>query len=234
MIDPNPYAPPEIIDEPPGGINLWYVEGNKIFVRDGAILPRIELETGETGEHLVATKRDFTKFPIFWPVGLFIIIGTISFFGKTVPAWMTIAGAAVIGMVFTQISHRWLPASFSIRTIRFHVGRSPASNRIRNRHILISFSIFMGSLVLAVAIANLRWQIDGHALALICLGIGAAGSFAAGAYHLLTRRDIRMSAGPNEWVILKGASPMALTSLQEFERTHKASSTSEPESPDQS
>ena len=234
MSDSNPYAPPSIVDDPPLRQRLWYVEGTRIFVSNGAVLPRIELETGETGEHLVATVKDYTRAPLPWILAMMIAIGSAGFLGKFVPGWTVILGLTLAGMVFTKIGGSFLPRAFSLQTIRFQIGRSPASNRRRIRHMLISVAIIIGTLSLAIAIAFWPSKANGHQVALTCLAVITVGLISAAIYYSVTRRDIRMLSGPYGWVILKGACPLALSALMEIERTiDEAPSVSEPEPPDQ-
>lgn len=228
MNDSNPYAPPSIINPPVCG-RLWYVEGTRIFVSNGAVLPRIELETGETGEHLIATNKDYTKAPPPWILGMMIAIGSAGFLGNLLPGWTVILGLALVGMVFTKIGGRFLPTAFSIQVIRFQVARSAASNRRRIRHVLISIAIVIGTLSVAVAIAFTPSKASGHEVALTCLAIIAVGLVSAAIYYSVKRRDIRMHPGPHGWVILKGACPLALSALLEIGRTIQTSQKNGPD-----
>ena len=47
MSDSNPYAPPAVTESEAPSSLTWQVQGNALLVKNGAVLPQIDLETGE-------------------------------------------------------------------------------------------------------------------------------------------------------------------------------------------
>ena len=77
MSDENPYLPPASLEDPAAhDPAFWYTAGRALYVRDGAELPQVELETGQTKD-LTPEIQQFR--PERWTTWNLISIGIGSF-----------------------------------------------------------------------------------------------------------------------------------------------------------
>lgn len=57
MADSNPYAPPAILEPEAQSSLLWQLDGSGLLVKNSAVLPRVDLETGETTGDMKTVRR---------------------------------------------------------------------------------------------------------------------------------------------------------------------------------
>ncbi len=57
MTDPNPYAPPATVEPENSSSLLWQLDGTGLLVKNSAVLPKVDLETGETTGEMKAVRR---------------------------------------------------------------------------------------------------------------------------------------------------------------------------------
>jgi hypothetical protein len=101
MSDPNPYAPPGVDEsEAPSAIH-WQCCGERVMARNGAMLPKVDLETGASDEEMTSVARSYQaagaghvfKIAIF--VGIYFFARE-SFEGDSVWMLWTVVVASIL------------------------------------------------------------------------------------------------------------------------------------------
>ncbi|WAC19189.1 hypothetical protein OVA24_18335 [Luteolibacter sp. SL250] len=210
----NPYTPPAV-EEPTAEPRdfPWYVAARGIFVQNGAVLPEVDLLTGEEGGHLhpVTHRVNLTK-------------------GKF-PDLQTILMIAVIaGIVAADLPKHWMVISAS--------GTAYLTNLIfRKKHPQVNFTFFSlseakrasaGKTILLVAEALLLlagigslafiemegWSWAGFIVCILC-----SHGVSKHRKEITTRGlEIREAGGAPGWVRIGDAHPAALAKLDEIQK----------------
>lgn len=218
MNDSNPYAPPAGSESfAPENLPPWQVEGIAVLVRDGAVLPRIDLETGDESPELVERKRKVVKG--HWSLSLMSVAPALYQFipgsmrtWEGVPFWLPM-------VVFFGI---WLIAYFVIITTVVHrmtfvtyCHPVAEARRNRNRHLrtglfILSTALLIGPLIIG---ATLSLSLDfaniiGGAVA------GILGMLTISLWQYYDRPKIHMTARSDGRVRLGGIHDSALRRLE--------------------
>lgn len=220
MNDLNPYATTEVFFEPPPPEAFWYTEGLAVYARNGAVLPAIDLETGEEGEELVAVTRSIRKvswvnfigFPILI---LFYILRKIYDEPLKGPGliWILILSCSTIAFRFF-IQKFWPKLKPKIMEVQyFRNGKTVRKEKIRQWLLavlaILSFCVLVSTAPLYV------WYGEPKLISLAVLGLG--GIIATGVYGYLHRSKIHLSAGPDDWIRFGNVSQIATSKLRKIE-----------------
>ncbi len=213
----NPYTPPAV-DEPAAEQtdSAWRVEAGCIHLQDGAVLPEIDLLTGEEGGHLlpVAHAVNITKgkTPRFLAIIMFVVVGII--IGIDLPLhWSIACAAGAVGLIALLFRKSYPRVTFTFSSSG--TARPAANTKIVLRVLEIAFFVAaIGSLALL--------QFNSWAF----IGFFVFGFLS----QRMTRRregtttrglEIREAGGAPGWVRIGGAHPTALAKLDDIQK-HRA------------
>ena len=210
----NPYTPPAVEELAAEQRDFpWYVAARGIHVQDGAVLPEIDLMSGEEGSHLlpVAHTVNITKgkTPRFLSILLFVVVGTIIAIDLPLP-W-SIASAAVAAWLITLLFRKSYPkVNFTFFTIPTKKPVAAAKVTLRVLEICL-FLAALGSLAFI--------QINGWSWIGFFVFIFLSHRLRQRSEKITTGiLEIREATGVIGWVRIGGAHPNALAKLDEIQR----------------
>jgi len=220
----NPYAAPSDISSPAFGPSyLWQIDGIGLLVRNGAVLPRIDLESGSEDAALVEATQKFTKG--HWSMAFMgIVMPLFQFAPRSFKDWKGLPMWASFVIVFGV----WLIAYgiifyFLSKRFRFTIYRDPTveARRKRNRNIravlyFLAFALmFLPSLLLFTASSRTHY---GAIVAAIVVGL--IGMVANALWQYYDRPKIHMSLAEDGWLKLGGIHFRAIEKLEAWKATH--------------
>ena len=229
MHNDNPYASPEIADEPDLPAYEWCVSGLDLLVRDKVTLPLIDLETDGDPTPLVKETLKHTVSHPLEPVLLFISIASVPalrfLFGpNSHDPWTPIFAGLLVLIPASLIRKFWLKSH--LFTIHFY--RPSALRKTDKRHrLLIGTSLPAAILLLSVVpilILSKNFPIPLLYLSFFsgCCLLGIT-IFAI----VLQKRQPRIipANGPEGWLRIRNIRPTTLQRLREMEsvRNHSTS-----------
>jgi hypothetical protein len=116
----NPYTPP-VVEEPAAEPRdfPWYVAARGIHVQDGAVLPEIDLLTGEEGAHLLPVAHTVNvtrgKTPRFLTIILFVVVGAVVAIDLPWP-WSIACAAGAGGLISLLVRKSYPRVNFTFFT----------------------------------------------------------------------------------------------------------------------
>lgn len=223
----NPYAPPETRGEAPPRQGDWYTEGTTILVADGAVLPAIDLETGESSEGLIEVRR------------MFSIAGATLSLWCMIPALLNLMpkewkrvfrpshdnfGILITALLVLMAVHLflvfWRPRLLG-KHVRFRMYRTQEAERKTKWTRIIAAAWFSISvlimLVPGIVIVSSGRLSDFFTLVFGLMGIGMISMFGCAAWQLYRLPKIRLKGFSGQWLRIHGACDEALAHLRKIE-----------------
>jgi len=224
----NPYAPPETRGEAPPRQGDWYTEGTTIFVADGAVLPAIDLETGEISENLIEVRRKFAiagATIMIWGMipGLFNLLPREwrqQFRATGNDHYILLAAVVVLFLLHAGIA--LTRPSLLGQCVRFTTHRNAEQERKRKRSKILLVIWFCLSLlgpvsVLLFIILDIR-PINASLPSIITvMAISVASMLAAAIWQWFHQPQIRLKGFSGKWLRVHGACDAALAHLRKIE-----------------
>jgi hypothetical protein len=225
MNDENPYASPATTEPEAPPSRVWQLDGIGVLVKNQAVLPPVDLNTGETGEGLKCVRRAFVKQSpgssiLYWG----ILLGYVFLSGKTdIGTLPLMTGLFVILFLFKQVQALRASPSQRLnvmeyigpRSIRGYVARGAWRRRIY--FLLIAAFIFSAA-------------VDHHPdTQVMILFLAFGGFFANLVWAIVDKPPARSQAGPPGWMRISPIHPDAARHLAELqkEEPHTESTTGE-------
>ena len=227
MNSPNPYAPPETRGEASPRTEQWYTEGTTLFVSDGAVLPAIDLETGEISEDLIEVSRKFALAGA--TLGLWGLVPTLfnlmprEWKRQLRPSsddfWFLIAALLVLLATHIFVVF-WRPRLFG-KCVRFKTHRNAEAERKAKRTKIVTVVWYSLSLLCtlgALGVLLKRTPItDALPLMIGLVATGAVSMLACAAWQLFRLPKIRYKGFSGKWLRVHGACDEALAHLRMIE-----------------
>ena len=218
MSGENPSAPPAIAENEAPSLLLWRVDGEDLLVRNGAVLPEVDLETGETGDGLQRKPRANLTMPArsFNRTAKLVLLyfAVAWFFG--VEGLIVLLGVGTAAVLFNFLARlRGKPESSMI--IWEFIG--PAHMKGRKMRIMwrlrILNAIGLGLLIAPFVISTRSPDHDAWMLRIFGSGIGIIALLYVWAN--LDRPKSFNRNGPPGWLRISPIHPDALKVLMETE-----------------
>ncbi len=221
----NPYAAPSDLSSPTTGpSHLWQIEGIGLLVAHGAVLPKVDLESGSEDPALVEVRRKFAK--AHWSMG-FMGFGPMMF--MIVPRLLKKWDVAPFGITMIVLSVAWLAVYLLIlltltRRLSFTTYVPPAAEarRKRNRNLrgaLYFLSIAAMICPMGFAFTNPMGVRFADLIGLIFVGL--IGMIATALWQYQDRPKIRMALESNGWLRLTGVHFNAIRRLEAWREDHR-------------
>ncbi len=236
--DFNPYTPPQSSGEAPAPQRLWHTEETALFVQDGAVLPAIDLETGETSDDLMEVRRKFAEGGSTFSIwSLVVVLPNLlpKAWKKYLRAneeqlWL-LAGTLLVLLVLHILVMIRKPALLG-KCVHFRMHRNPAHEKKairRRRWITLVFS-FSFSLMLVPVFFLLRGD---HLLPILpviltVMGLSVTGMLASGVWQYFHLPKIRYKGFSGKWLRIHGVCGKALSHLRAIESEPALGSPSSP------
>lgn len=222
----NPYAPPETRGEAPRQGD-WYTEGTTIYVADGAVLPAIDLETGEVSENLIEVRRKFSVAGT--TLALWAVFACL--FNLLPTEWKHVFDTnnddfdILIGALFVLIAAHlavvfWRPKLLG-KCVRFKVFETPQAQKKTKRTRLViliwAFLSVLCCLIPALVFANTRGMPDRMNFVIIGMVASGVSMLACIVWQFFRLPKIRYKGFSGKWLRVHGACDEALSHLRKIE-----------------
>ncbi|MEX1116939.1 MAG: hypothetical protein WEB53_16955 [Akkermansiaceae bacterium] len=101
MSEPNPYAPPSVDESEAPSAIYWQCYGERVMARNGAMLPKVDLETGASDEEMTSVARSYQAAGAGHVFKIAIFVGIYFFARESFEGdfeWMlwTVVGASIL------------------------------------------------------------------------------------------------------------------------------------------
>ena len=206
----NPYAPPAVTETEAPTTRYWHTFGTSLIVRNGATLPKIDLETGAGDENLRPVQRIYQGSSAGGVMRLIILVAmyvVLSHFfeihGVTIVIYF-FAGSLILRQVSALRGNTAARVSIWSFTEERRAKRAKLRSWIRmgGLFLLISF-LFLNP-------GDLDWILPGY-LAWLCLVI------ALGVWALLDKPKFKIHPDKPGWMRITPLHPDALKKFHELE-----------------
>jgi hypothetical protein len=226
MSDDNPYTPPASLEDPAtNDPAFWYTAGRALYVRNGAALPPVELETGQTGRDLAPEvqqsheERWTTWNLITIGLGSFILARVIRVYEWPLFPFSLLVPVIVI-LTLRLIFFRFTPARHA--TISFTLYRSPSTTEKRRRSARAR-NFYKVILAITGFAPWLATHPDTHTAAIILLFVGLITWRVA---RRLRNREPLLFRAPeshdaNGWLRIGNVHPIAMKKLVAIENKNQ-------------
>ncbi|MEO5917843.1 MAG: hypothetical protein ABIS50_26660 [Luteolibacter sp.] len=197
MTDPNPYAPPATLDPEAPSSLLWQLDGTTLLVKNSAVLPRVDLETGETTGEMKAVRRILQRNSGLFPIlRVVIVVAVIRFLPDSFHDNPLLLYLALFGVFFLLKQGQALRGNPSQRIFiwEFVGPRTQHGRMVRNKWRIAIYLLGMTSLLTSFVPSLTRdlevgFRSGGFAIILINL-----------IWRLIDRPKARTQAGPPGWL----------------------------------
>lgn len=223
MNDSNPYAPPAGTESfVPENLPSWEIDGIGLLVRDGTVLPRIDLETGDEDPELVERKRKAVKG--HWFLSLISLVApSFQFIPKSLRTWEGIPFWLPM-VIFFGI---WLIAylliiTTMIRRMTFVTYVDPAveARRSRKKHLQMAlYALSIGLMIAPLVIGATSSFSLGFTNIIGGVIAGTLGMLAVSLWQYYDRPKIHTKAQSDGRIRLGGIHPAALRRLETWKAT---------------
>ncbi|MEO7101565.1 MAG: hypothetical protein ABI162_19605 [Luteolibacter sp.] len=218
MNDTNPYAPPTTTETGSPSGAFWQCYGERVMARNGAMLPKVDLETGVSEGAMTAVPRNYQAAG----AGQFVRI-------------MVFIGIYAMGRKFLHIEGMWLlPASVASSTmLRWFIRTGNGSGAIviwefreaaRERKRRLRRKLRFGLLFLGVAVIGVGAVLsDGDdSLVSKSLFAGLGLLIIQSIWAFLDRPKTRSESAPGGWLRIRNVHPEAMVKLRRIEAAELA------------
>jgi len=227
MSDENPYSTPNRENPLASGAAPWHTDGTTIYVSDGAVLPAIDLDTGEASEDLIEVRRKFSVAKTtlgLWGV-LVCLVNLLPTewkhafdtnndnFGILIGAFLTLLAAHLVVVC-------WRPKLLG-KCVRFRTFETPRTQKKaqRARLVFLLWTFFSVSCCIVPALIYAKTRGMTGQMNLVHGGMiaGGASLFASIAWLSSRVSKIRFKGFSGKWLRVTGACDEALAHLRKIE-----------------
>lgn len=218
MSESNPYAPPKVDESEAPSAIYWQCYGERVLARNGAMLPKVDLETGVSDEEMTSVARSYQAAGAGHVFKIVLFLGIYAFaqgFFESDSEWMlwTLVGASiVIG---------WLGRLRGGQTGAITIWEFRETARERRRQIRrkVRIGLLAGSSVLMILGPSLLLSSGPFhsAWVLRLISAGLVLLLANALWALFDRPSTRSESGPNGWLRIRKVHPEAMAKLRQIE-----------------
>ncbi len=217
MSDSNPYAPPAVADLEAASGLTWQVQGNALLVKNGAVLPQIDLETGEHAPEMMCALRVLETAGSMLFLRFFILAGICIFLTGFIKLGVaaTIGIAAALSLIFQLAALRG-PSNERIVISEFF-----GDHRLKARGTRRKWRFIAIGIICAVMMANpfliSRFNPDYTEIVVGVFGGGVVLLIGIAIWAVLDRSSAKSMAGPPGWMRIAPVHPQALAFLNDLQ-----------------
>ena len=217
MSETNPYAPPKVAELESASLRYWQCYGARVMARNGALLPKVDLETGVSEGEMTSVARTYQVAG----VGRFMRVGLLIGMYLIARNFLHIAGPWLLwGMMGGSVILNWLirirgTAGGMItiwefrESVREH--RRKLRQRWRNGLLFVSLSL----MILTPLIGQFVNRMDFHDFKFFVSGFGLL--LVSMIWAFIDRPKTPSESGPAGWLRIRNVHPDAMVKLRLLE-----------------
>ncbi|MEO8614368.1 MAG: hypothetical protein ABI600_04445 [Luteolibacter sp.] len=217
MSETNPYAPPKVAEPESTSLRYWQCYGARVMARNGAMLPKVDLETGGSEGEMTAVARTYQVAGAGRFMRVVLLIGVYmiarNFLQITGPwlLWGVIGGSVVLNwLIRIRGTTGGMITVWEFReAAREH--RRKLRQRWRNRLLMLSLSL----MILTSLPAQITNQMGFPGLMFFFSGFGLLVVYTGWAF--IDRPKTRSESGPAGWLRIRNVDPEAMVKLRLLE-----------------
>lgn len=218
MSESNPYAPPSVDESEAPSAIYWQCYGERVMARNGAMLPKVDLETGASDEEMTSVARSYQAAGAGHLFKIAVFVG-IYFFARDSferdSKWLlwAIVGASILTSWLGRLRGG---QSGAITIWEF---RETARHRRRQIRHKIRIGLLIGSAVLMILGPSLVLN-SGPFHTTWVLRLVTAGLvllLANAVWAIFDRPSTRSESGPSGWLHIRKVHPEAIAKLRKIE-----------------
>lgn len=223
MNEANPYAPPQVAELEAHVSRCWLLQGDSLLVKDGAFLPRVDLETGfseHEGELRIhkVTHHRFSFGSLFTLLLAFVSYWvTQSLFDFRIFPFFPLIWIFFFGFSrFTSLSGK----GSKLSTVWFFVDAQRYKRKIRRRYIRLAVMAIAMLVLIPLFVLNSS-NIDDFDTQITLLFLGIGIFFAIGIWHALDRFKLTLKHYSDDWLKIASIHPKARAFFEDLEMTER-------------
>ncbi len=214
MSDSNPYAPPQSAEVEAFSTLSWQCYGERVVVRNGATLPRVDLETGVSEGELTPVSRVYQPpgagqaFRVVMLIAVYLIAKNLLNTDESWLLWTVVGGSILINWLLRLRGN----AAGTVTILEF---RDPARERRRDFRRKVRRGMLLLSLVMIIGgpwLVSVSYQTD---IGLLLGGIGVL--IARSIWAAFDRPKTRSESGPAGALRIRNIHPEAMVKLRKIE-----------------
>jgi hypothetical protein len=209
MSDGNPYASPRDTSVVPQAETLqWQLDGDGLLVKDRTVLPAVDLETGARNVELVTVmRRHVRSYSIVFLIAAFggVISALVGSAEDTLSSYFLVV---LIAVVVLRMVFRTRPMVIWDQREAVGYRRQKVREKLRMLLALLGPALFVSAGLFGGAMTPFTglMSLAGISLMLLALVVGLFG-----------RSNLKVSAGPDNWMRIRNLHPDAIAYLTELE-----------------
>jgi hypothetical protein len=218
MSEPNPYAPPKVDESEAPSAIYWQCYGERVLARNGAMLPKVDLETGASDDEMTSVARSYQAagaghvFKIAMFVGIYFFAQALFENDSEWLLWTLVGASIVMG---------WLGRLRGGQTGAITIWEFRETVRERRRQIRrkIRISLLAGSFLLMILGPSLLLSSGPFhaAWVLRLITTGLVLLLANALWAMFDRPSTRSESGPDGWLRIRKVHPAAMAKLRKIE-----------------
>lgn len=217
---PNPYAPPTVQDPPDPQRGLWKCDGADLWVRTGAFIPGVDLQSGEQVQPPDAKVRQVSLMPLNLRVLIpGILIAGAAFARAELESWMGLRIPSLmlpgIMVLIALLFGRWLKVPTWL--IRYHQSHGAVGRRARPIAIWIACiigSCGVSALIAWGLISRSGYRMEPLAVGGMVLLPPVVAAVVGGTLVLKRGGQLTTGGRSGDWLLLRGVHPAAMDYLR--------------------
>jgi hypothetical protein len=218
MSEPNPYAPPKVDESEAPSAIYWQCYGERVLARNGAMLPKVDLETGASDDEMTSVARSYQAagaghvFKIAMFVGIYFFAQALFENDSEWLLWTLVGASIVMG---------WLGRLRGGQTGAITIWEFRETVRERRRQIRrkIRIGLLAGSFLLMILGPSLLLSSGPFhaAWVLRLITTGLVLLLANALWAMFDRPSTRSESGPDGWLRIRKVHPAAMAKLRKIE-----------------
>lgn len=217
MSEINPYAPPKVAEPESASLRYWQCYGARVMARNGAMLPKVDLETGVSGGEMTAVARTYqvasvSRFMTVGPlIAMYLIARNVYHIAGPGLLWGVIGGSALLNWLLRIRG----TAGGMITVWEFREAdrerRRKLRQRWRNGFLFLSLAV----MILTVFPAQNANKLNFHGFMFFVSGFGLLVVYTARGF--IDRPKTSSESGPAGWLRIRNVHPEAMVKLRLLE-----------------
>jgi hypothetical protein len=223
MTQDDPYTPPKTAGSEAAALRYWNCDGECAIAKNGAVLPRVDLETGVSDVEMIAVSRSYQPFGIsqglrsLLMIGVYFAVRNSAILASDQGIWMLVGGAILLSWILRLTSGVG-------GTIMIWEYREAALERRR----ALRRKQRCGLLVTAFSLVILGpWLLTASYFLSIQLIVAGCGLLIVSViWRIVDAPKTRCGFAPHRWMRIRRIHPDAMLKLRVIERTERSETTS--------
>jgi len=222
MSESNPYAPPKSAEVESSSLPPWQCYGERVVARNGAVLPKVDLETGVSDGELTGISRTYQPagagqaFRVVLLIAVYMIAKDLLHTDESWLLWAVVGGSIVVNWLLRLRGNVGGTVTVTEYREAARERRLAFRRKLRGGMLLLSLVLIIGGPWLV----SPSYQTD---LSLLLGGIGVL--VARAVWAAFDRPKTRSESGPAGALRIRNVHPEAMVKLRKIEAEEQAKNT---------